>query len=212
MIVNPDRPYDGANRPQDNAAGFAGPEYSPREPTAEEWDRFRQLVAFQHAYVGSPMTYYGDEAGMWSPDDPSNRQPFPWPDQGPYEGAGVGFNEEIFDHFQRVIAAREYGAALQLGGYRTLLADDDAGVLAFERATDDAVAVAAFNRGTGEQRVTLDVPAGTYVDLLDPAQAELSVPEDARPTLTPTGEGHDAADGKLTVTLPVYGSAYLVRQ
>ena len=36
-------------------------------------------------YVGAPMIYYGDEVGMWGPDDPSNRKPMLWPDLGPYE-------------------------------------------------------------------------------------------------------------------------------
>ncbi|MEM1013912.1 MAG: alpha-amylase family glycosyl hydrolase, partial [Planctomycetota bacterium] len=58
MFVNPDRPYDGANRPQDNAKNF-DPPYSERKPNREEWERMRQLVYFQHAFVGAPMTYYG---------------------------------------------------------------------------------------------------------------------------------------------------------
>src|SRR5690606_27567196 len=73
MVVNPDRPYDGANRLQDNSLEWPGPAYSDRAPSEQEWARLKQAVAVQHAFVGSPMTYYGNEAGMWSPDDPANR-------------------------------------------------------------------------------------------------------------------------------------------
>src|SRR5690606_13358987 len=124
MFVNPDRPYDGANRPQDHAQQFGSPPYSARKPTQQEGARFKQHSAFQHAFVGAPMTYYGDEAGMWGPDDPSNRQPFPWPDRAPY-GAGVGFSSDIFTFFQRVIAIRNALPALQRGQFRSVLADDE---------------------------------------------------------------------------------------
>ena len=62
MFVNPDRPYDGANRPQDN-----GPDYSPREPSDTQRQQMLQAVATQMTFLGAPMIYYGDEAGMWSP-------------------------------------------------------------------------------------------------------------------------------------------------
>jgi len=31
-------------------------------------------------YVGAPMIYYGDEAGMWGATDPDDRKPMLWPD------------------------------------------------------------------------------------------------------------------------------------
>ena len=32
-------------------------------------------------YLGSPMIYYGDEAGMWGANDPDCRKPMVWPDK-----------------------------------------------------------------------------------------------------------------------------------
>ena len=216
MFVNPDRPYDGANRPQDNARNFAGPPYSGREPTDEERAKMRQLVAFQHAFVGAPMTYYGDEAGMWSPDDPSNRQPLPWPDQGPYEGeSSDGFDAAVFTGFQRAIAVRNAVPVLREGDFTPLMADDARGLIAFERRLGDGLAYVVVNRG-GEP-ATIDLPAelGRYVDLLDESQATIEFDDSnptARPSLRVVGDGVESKDGALSLDLPAHGTAILVRQ
>ena len=34
----------------------------------------KQSLVVQMTYVGAPMIYYGDEAGMWGPSDPSDRR------------------------------------------------------------------------------------------------------------------------------------------
>ena len=211
MFVNPDRPYDGANRPQDNAASFDGPAYDPREPTAQERAKMRQLVMFQHAFVGAPMTYYGDEAGMWSPDDPSNRQPLPWPDRGPYAGSSDGFDEDVFADFRRAMAIRNSVPALRTGAFETVLADDASGVYAFERRGEEGLAYVVL---AGDEAASVEVPAeaGRYVDVADPEQARVVMPDmmDARPRVTPVGEGVQS-DGSLTVELPAHGVAVLVR-
>ncbi len=215
MFVNPDRPYDGANRPQDNAQHFDGPMYSERKPDAEEWRRMIQLVNFQHAFVGAPMTYYGDEAGMWAPDDPSNRQPFPWPDQGPYEGSSDGFDQQIFDAFQRAIAVRNSVEALRVGDFEPALTDDAANVYAFKREHDGQVAYVVLNRSGETRQIKLPVAEGTYVDYLDPTQAAVMFEQGsatARPRVEPMIDGHAATDGTLSGELPAWGTAILVRQ
>ncbi|XAM01639.1 alpha-amylase family glycosyl hydrolase [Phycisphaeraceae bacterium D3-23] len=152
MFVNPDRPYDGRNRLQDN-----GPDYNPRKPHDEERARMRQLVAFQMAFVGAPMIYYGDEAGMWGPDDPSNRMPMVWEDLEPYEGEAVAFDAEMFTWYQRCIAVRNKVPALRTGTYRTVLVDDEAGVLVFERALGDERVYVVMNRSRSARRVVFAV-------------------------------------------------------
>ncbi|MEM8874454.1 MAG: alpha-amylase family glycosyl hydrolase [Planctomycetota bacterium] len=206
MFVNPDRPYDGANRPQDNAATF-DPPYSDRAPTAEEWNRFKQLVLFQHSFVGAPMTYYGDEAGMWSPDDPSNRQPFPWPDKGPYDGDRVGFNEDIFRHYQHAIAIRNSVEALRVGDVSFPMTDDERDVLVMKRGTDGQTVYVVINRSDQPQKLTIDVEPGTYADY---TKATLILTDGQRPELGIT-ERYDT-DGQMTGTLPAYGTAILVSQ
>ena len=208
MFVNPDRPYDGANRPQDNAASFDGPAYSDREPSEEERRRMRQLVMFQHAFVGAPMTYYGDEAGMWSPDDPSNRQPLPWPDRGPYP-AGIGFDEAVFADFQRAMAIRGSVPALRSADFEPVLVGDE--VYAFKRESEDGLAYVVLSREAG--KLLLDVEPGRYVDYADPSQAEVIVGDDGRPRVEPIGNGRPAGeDGRIGLQPTRDGVMILVRQ
>ena len=214
MFVNPDRPYDGANRPQDNAKNFPGPPYSDRAPTEAERKRQMQAVAVQHAYVGAPMTYYGSEAGMWSPDDPSNRQPFPWTDRGPYPD-GVAFDQEVFDAYQRVIAVRRSLTALESGDFWPVVTDDGTGVLAFARSTPGQTAYCVVNRSGDAATVTLPLAASdgssVLLDYLDSDQAEVvdrSADEpDGRPTVVPASgaTGYAVEDGKVTLDLPPHG-------
>ncbi len=38
------------------------------------------MVIFQMTYLGAPVIYYGDEAGMWGANDPDSRKPMVWDD------------------------------------------------------------------------------------------------------------------------------------
>lgn len=209
-FVNPDRPYDGQNRPQDNAREIG---YDHRAPNDNEWARYRQMIAFQMLFVGAPMIYYGNEAGMWSADDPSNRQPLPWSDKGPYAN-GVGFDRDLFDHYRRAIAVRNALPALQRGFYHPLKIDNEAGVLVFARSLDGKSVLAAINRGN--QPITVSIPverAGKYRDWLDPEQAELKFDDttpQARSTLKPVGEPrHVAKDNAIELTLKPWQTVVL---
>lgn len=219
MFVNPDRPYDGANRPQDNAANRP---YSDRKPTAEEWQRLKQAVANQMTFVGAPMIYYGTEVGMWSPDDPSNRQPMVWRDLLPYEDPRIEFNADLFAFFQRMIATRQALEPLRLGFYVPLVTDDDRNVLVYSRTTGDQQHVyVAINRSDAEQQVVIPVApvdAGRkLLNYLDPAHVELIQPDLQDPTARPAikfvgGSGHLPQNGQLTLTLPPYGTAVLAAE
>ena len=210
MFVNTDRPYDGMNRIQDS-----DPDYDKRKPDAEEWARMRQAVVFQMTFLGAPMIYYGDEAGMWGPDDPSNRAPMVWPDAGAFEQEDVGFDPEVYAFYRKLIAIRQHAPALELGAFRVVLADDASGVFAFERVLGDEAVVVVHNRSGRERRVDVPVEAEAVVDLLDPRSIELpevDLDDPERPEL----EVRDDAprlrsdDGEVTLKLPAWGSAVLV--
>ncbi|HYO09616.1 MAG TPA: alpha-amylase family glycosyl hydrolase [Tepidisphaeraceae bacterium] len=212
MFVNPDLPYDGGNRLQDN-----GPQYKKDKPTPEMVRRMLQAVAVQHATVGAPMTYYGNEAGMWSPDDPSNRMPMTWPEMK-FDDPQVRFEPEVFDFFQRAIAARNTLPQLRLGMHRGVMSDDARGVYAFARDLGDQQAVVVINRSNQEQ--TISVPADgadgvKLINWLDPQQAELSDAADpaARATLKPKGGAKQSSvtGGAFSITLKPFESAILSR-
>ena len=175
MIVNPDRAYNADASPRNN------PNYSVRKPDTAEIQRQRLIVLFQMTYVGAPMIYYGDEAGMWGATDPDNRKPMLWPDMKYRDEktspiAGVTrpddrdvFNWNLFDYYSKLVHEREADPALTLGTYKTLVADDSKKVFVFERAYGGHVAIVGFNL-SGEREV-VEVAAGeengSYRDVLN---------------------------------------------
>src|SRR5205085_1191701 len=98
---------------------------------------------------------YGDEAGMWSPDDPSNRQPMVWKDLQPYEDPEVKFDQDVFDFYKHVIAIRQGWPQLQTGMFRPIVTDDAHGVFAFSRELDGKSAYVLINRSDKSQDVQL---------------------------------------------------------
>jgi glycosidase len=172
MFVNPDLPYDGASHLHDD-----GTRYSREKPTPLHWQRLRQAVAFQMAFCGAPMVYYGSEVGMWSPDDPSNRQPMVWADLGQYDDPELKFDESLFRFYQRAIAVRRTLTPLRDGMVRMLAADDETGVIAFVRESDAGRVYVVLNRSGQERFVHLPLQAEDrgkcLVNWMDPSQTEL---------------------------------------
>ncbi len=214
MFVNPDRGYDTSNRLQDT-----GPDYSLDKPDDTQRKRMMQAVACQMTFVGAPMIYYGDEAGMFSPDDPSNRQPMTWRDLMPYDNPAVTFDGELFGWYQRLIALRRGLPALRRGFFRTLIADDGTGVLAYARDLDNDHVYIVLNRSPEPRDVTLPLAErdrhATLVNWLDASQARLADEApgnpDARPKLVQIPDAGIQTEPGATVTihLPAYGSAVL---
>ncbi len=212
MFVNPDVPYDGANRIQDN-----GPNYSPAKPTPEQYTRMKQAVTAQMTVLGAPMIYYGNETGMWSPDDPSNRQPMVWKEMLPYADPEIEFNQPLFDHFQRLIAVRRALPVIREGYQHTVLADDQRGVLVYARGLGEDIAYVAINRSNRPVSVEVTVDdARPLVDWLDPQNVTIDDDiTDQGPADRPAAQVREGAkaltprDGRITVDLPAWGSAVL---
>lgn len=158
MFVNPDLNYDGANRLQDS-----GPKYSDRKPNEIERKRMMQAVACQMTYLGAPMIYYGDEAGMWSPDDPSNRQPMTWPEMK-FEDPRVGFDQSIFDQFAKLIAIRKSLPALERGDFFPVSANDADGTLVYGRRHEGQTVYVAINRSAAKRTVKMNVDEAKWSD------------------------------------------------
>ena len=205
MFANPDVQYDSANRIQDN-----GPKYDPRKPTDAERDRMLQEVAFQMTFAGAPMIYYGDEAGMWGADDPSDRQPMVWPELT-FDDPAITFDQAKFDRYRQLIAVRASLPQLQTGFYRNLLADDAAGTFAFDRAEHGKHAVVVLNRSDHPATVTVPVPAGPLVDWLGSTATVTDAEGDAGRPAAAVGAAKPVAvrNGTATVSLPAYGVAVL---
>lgn len=54
--------------------------YNIGKPDATARAIQRMVVLFQMTYLGAPVVYYGDEAGMWGAHDPDDRMPMVWQD------------------------------------------------------------------------------------------------------------------------------------
>ncbi len=165
MIVNPDRSYNGDASPRNN------PNYKVRKPDAKEIQRQKLIVLFQMTYVGAPMIYYGDEAGMWGATDPDDRKPMLWPDMkyqhektSPLPGMTRPddknvFNWNLFDYYSRLVHERESNPALTIGTYKTLIADNARRVFAFEREYGNQTAIIGFNLSKVDQKLNLRLEA-----------------------------------------------------
>ena len=109
--------------------------YNARKPTASQIQTQKLVAAFQMLYLGSPMIFYGDEAGIWGGNDPDCRKPMIWegkkydpetynPNQTKHEADHVEFNKELFDWYQKFMGLRKRYKSLQLGDYTTIEKND----------------------------------------------------------------------------------------
>jgi glycosidase len=168
-----------------NAKAENGAPVNLRQPTEAERQIQKLLAIFQITYVGAPMIYYGDEAGLWGANDPCCRKPMLWPEldfepeiylpDGGKRGNGtaVHFNHALFNHYKKLIHIRNNSPALQAGDFETLLADGD--MFAFRRFYEGETIVVALNRGAATQTIMLPVDSASFIDLLndnEPYQAQ----------------------------------------
>lgn len=162
MIVNPGRKYDRKGKPSEG--------FSVRKPNAAERKVQKLIALFQYTYVGAPMIYYGDEAGMWGADDPDDRKPMVWPDMN-YDAEinhpfskdrprdANNFDRDLFDWYKKLAHMRSSLEALQTGSFTQLLASDGQGVYVFLRRSEEgADAIVVVNRSEKEQKVELNLP------------------------------------------------------
>ena len=117
-------------------------------------------------YVGAPMIYYGDEVGMWGGNDPDCRKPMLWddikyeddvynPDGSKHVPDKVEINKPLFEHYRKLIHIRNENIALQLGTYKTLLADDKKDLLIFEREYKDEKLIIIINNSNKDQALEI---------------------------------------------------------
>ena len=118
------------------------------EARGEKW-RLKLALAFQMLYPGCPALYYGEEIGMEGENDPGCRGGMAWERQ----------DEELLGWVKELIRFRRRHEAVRRGAYRTLLADPDKKLFAFERRTDGETITVIFN--SGDQPQDFAAEAGT---------------------------------------------------
>jgi glycosidase len=131
--------------------------YNARKPTPEQRQKQKLIIAFQILYLGSPMFFYGDEAGMWGANDPDCRKPMLWPDaqyaaetfnpdQSKHSPDEVVFDRDLFDWYKKFIGLRRQYKSIRLGNYNTLKIDDENKLYAFSRKLGNEEVIVIINR------------------------------------------------------------------
>jgi cyclomaltodextrinase / maltogenic alpha-amylase / neopullulanase len=169
MIANPDRNYNQGDHVQDGA------HYGGSKPGAAAYRVMKLMATFQMTFLGAPMIWYGDEAGMFGAGDPIDRKQMLWRDLEPYDNPQDTVMPDVFEHYRRVIAIRNTYPALRMGDFQTLLTDDVNDLYGFTRAYNDSVVAVIVNNSDKDQSVDLSVPfpsGSRVVDVMAAAPVE----------------------------------------
>ena len=171
-MFNPDRSYDDENREQNDES------YNGNKPDDRSYRKARLMALLQTTYLGAPMVYYGDEAGMWGSDDPNNRKPMLWKDLEPYDSSED--NRVMDDHlgfYKNILALRTNHSALRSGSFATILTHDEHNTWVFMREDEHEHVLVALN--AGDEDAVIDLP-----ELGEGWQQVLGSGEGAPPTIT----------------------------
>jgi glycosidase len=174
MIVNPNRNYDDNNGLRNN------PNYNVNKPAESAHATMKLMLLFQMTYLGAPMIYYGDEAGMWGADDPDERKPMVWPDlvydneaTHPIPGKTrtndvVKFDGTIFEFFKKVIEIRKENDALRQGSFQSVPAPGAKDIYAFRRESEGNSVLVVLNNSDKTETVTLPLNTkASYRDVMN---------------------------------------------
>jgi glycosidase len=155
------------------------PGYIIRRPMPAEYQIQKLMAIFQMTYLGAPMIYYGDEAGMWGANE-CCRKPMVWPDlqfdlerthpDGSQRSTPdvVAFDPVLFAHYRKLIQIRNQHPALQMGDFQTVLTDDARGIYGYKRNYTDQTILVILNNSVRSQPVVLPHAATVqYIDLLN---------------------------------------------
>ncbi len=163
MIVNKEHAYKEYSKIRD-----IDNTYDVRAPNVDERRMQRLIALFQYTWKGTPMVFYGTEAGLWGADDPDDRKPMFWPDMEyddelnhPYSRPRprdtVAFDHDLHAWYQKLGDLKAAHPAMRTGSVNIIKTADIEGVLVYSRHADDNMAVVVINRSETEQTVELSL-------------------------------------------------------
>jgi cyclomaltodextrinase / maltogenic alpha-amylase / neopullulanase len=114
--------------------------------------KLRLATLVQMTLPGAPTVYYGDEVGLSGGDDPYNRMPYPWADQGGQPDLALRSD------FKALLQLRQKQTVLRRGILQAPLFST-AHVVVLARQYGAQTALMAYNNSHQTQTVTVDVPA-----------------------------------------------------
>lgn len=150
--------------------------------------KFKLAVFFQMIFPGAPAIYYGDEVGVIGGEDPYNRAPYPWADQG-----GKPDNA-LLAEFKKLIQLRKDHPVLRRGSIEAPLVLDEH-VIVLIRQSEEGAAITATNNSPTAQTVSIQLP--------DTLSKKIFTDVFSKETVM-------AADGKISITVPAqYGTVLI---
>ncbi|OYU28714.1 MAG: hypothetical protein CFE41_03655 [Burkholderiales bacterium PBB2] len=120
--------------------------------------RLRLAVFFQMVFPGAPTIYYGDEVGLGGGEDPYNRAPYPWADEGGRPDLA------LLADFKRLTTLRHAEPVLRHGSLSAPL-HLDANVIVLARQDGEAWALTAMNNAAQSRRVRVTLPSALVAQL-----------------------------------------------
>jgi len=185
-------------------------------------ERLKLAALFQFTYIGAPMVYYGDEAGINSPslgnsgsglpeDDPYNRAPYPWTDEGGNQNAYGPADANLSYYYSLLGSLRRNHVALRTGSFDTLLMGDitasatDNNTFAFARVQGSDKIIVVMNNGSTAN--TAQIPVGAYFPdgtILTDALGNSSLARNRNSLV-----GYTVSGGMITVTIPARSGAII---
>ena len=174
-IYNPGR-YKFEVNPRENL------DYKLDKPDDRTKQIQRLMLVQQFTHVGAPHIWNGDEVGMWGADDPDNRKPLVWSDRVYEDETALPFggtrqpdtvkpDTALFNFYKQLIAMRRGHPHLYVEGkMHPVLADDERGIVVYERVYGDQHAIVAFNVSSDVQEVTVPAQDGYYNNFLQPGE------------------------------------------
>jgi glycosidase len=158
QLNNPDIWYDHDGNPEQNK------NYNIENIDEKKKARLKLIVAAQMTLPGSPMIYYGDEAGMWGGDDPDCRKPMIWRDVN-YEpethhpfgkkrnASVVKFDEDLFQWYKKLISVRKENHVLSVGDIEFIPSDSN--TLIYKRFLDSDTIYVIINNADSPKSINL---------------------------------------------------------
>lgn len=151
------------------------PRYKTGKPDIATYKRLRLYLVHLFTSIGAPQIWNGEEMGMWGADDPHCRKPLWWKEfsfenetRNNYQPGlktfdQVGFDQQQFDWYKKLISIRKANPVLSLGKIKFLFAEGK--MLVYKRYDAKGEIIVLFNLEAGNRIFDLPV-SGTYLDLL----------------------------------------------
>lgn len=146
--------------------------------------RLRAIYAFQLAFPGAPMIYYGGETGLEGDNAEDGRRCIEWDK----------LDDDMVAWLRDIIHTRRRLPALRFGDYHAVVIDDARATYGFRRTYNGESVVALFTASDQPVQVTIPGLTGAWRDVLS------------------GGDAISANDDGLTITLAARGAAWLVSQ